>query len=115
MAFPADAKQRKLTRQFPGEDIWDLLQREMLRDVADWLREEMALRGWSYDAAQGWLETDGGHIWHIVHHRKKAGKGKIIKFAIIFGYALDDKGKMTTVRIDYLLALFGYTPLDEPW
>jgi len=65
MAFPADAKQRKLTRQFPGEDIWDLLQREMLRDVADWLREEMALRGWSYDAAQGWLETDGGHIWHI--------------------------------------------------
>ena len=115
MGFPIDARNRKLARQFPGEDIWDLLLRGRFRDVADWLHEELALRGWSYDVAQYRLETDRGHLWHIVHRSKKASKGKMVKFAIVFGYALDEQGQMTTARIDYILVIFGYTPLDEPW
>ena len=115
MAFPVNAKQKKLTRQFPGENIWDLLQRERIKDVSDWLREEIALRDWGLEDAESSLKTDKGHINRIIHRQRKASKDKVITFAITFGYACDEEGVMTTDRIDFLLVLFGYTPMNRVW
>ena len=38
MEYTVDARRKKLTRQFPGENIWELIEQGRIGDVADWVR-----------------------------------------------------------------------------
>jgi hypothetical protein len=108
MAYPVDARQRRLTRQFPGEDIWKLIEQQRIRDVADWLREEIASRNWDYETAERVLDTDRAHLCRTIHGRNRLSQYKVMLFAVRFGHVFDDAGNVTTDKIEYLMARFGY-------
>jgi hypothetical protein len=108
MGFPTNARKKKLTRQFPGEDIWDLIEQGKLNDGADWLREEVAKRNWSFEQAAICLETDGSFIWRIIQRQKRPSRCEVRWFASVFGYLHDNEGNITTDKVVWILALFGY-------
>jgi len=109
MAYPTDARQRKLTRQFPDEDIWKLLEQDRISSVADWLREEIASRNWDYETAERVLNTDRAHLWRTVHGLNALSRYKVVLFAVTFGHVFDDDGNVTSEKIEYLAARFGQT------
>jgi len=108
MAYPADAKQMKLTRQFPDEDIWKLIEEGRIRTAGDWLREEIANKEWDYDAAEAALNTDRAHLWRVIHGQNRLSEYKVMIFAAIFGHVKDEHGNYTAHKIEYLVALFAY-------
>jgi hypothetical protein len=114
MAFPIDARQKKLTRQFPGEDIWKLIEQERIRDGADWLREEMASRAWSFETAERVLDIDGAHLWRVVQRQNRLSRYSVMRMAIKFGHVFDEHGNVTTDKIEYLVARFGNKTTPTP-
>jgi hypothetical protein len=104
MAFPADARRRKLTRQFPNEEIWKLIEQGRIRDVAGWLREEIAARNWDYETAENALDADRAHLWRIVHGKNGLSQHRVTLFAVKFGHVFDENGALTTDKIEYLVA-----------
>ncbi len=107
MAYPVDARQKKLTRQFPGEDIWKLIEQDRIRDAADWLREEIASRNWDYETAEQALNTDRAHLCRTVHGLNTLSRYKVMLFAVTFGHVFDEHGNLTADKIEYLAARFG--------
>ena len=109
MVYPVGARRKKLTRQFPGEDIWKLIEQERIRDVADWLHEEIASRNWDYETAERVLNTDRAHLWRTVHGLNALSRYKVMLFAVTFGHIFDEDGNITSDKIEYLAERFGQT------
>ena len=108
MAYPPDARRKKLTRQFPGEDIWKLIEQGRIGDVADWLREEIASRNWTYETAEWALDTDRAHLCRTIHGENTLSRYKVMLFAVKFGHLFNEDGNVTTDKIEYLVARFGH-------